>query len=69
MTNRISFTCPKSSHTECLAEEVRIAGKYSRFFDVQNKKFQTVSCAHCGYTEMYRGDTSTLANVFDFFTG
>lgn len=69
MTDRISFTCPKCSHAESHTEELRMAGKYSRFFDVQNKKFQAVSCVHCGYTEIYRGETSTLANVFDFFTG
>ena len=46
-----------------------MTGKYSRFFDVQDKKFQAVSCAQCGYTEIYRGNTSALANNFDFFTG
>ena len=29
----------------------------------------TVSCQDCGYTELYRGDTSTLGNVLDLFTG
>ena len=35
----------------------------------ENKKYQAVSCARCGYTEIYRGNTSALANNFDFFTG
>ena len=37
--------------------------------DIQNKKFTTVSCGQCGFTEIYRGDSSTLGNVFDFLTG
>lgn len=27
-----------------------------------------VSCTNCGYTEIYKGSTSTLSNVFDLFT-
>jgi len=28
-----------------------------------------VSCSQCGYTEIYRGDTSKWGNVADFFLG
>ena len=35
----------------------------------EDKKFQAVSCAQCGYTEIHRGNTSALANIFDLFTG
>ena len=38
----------------------------AKIFDVQNKKFITVSCTKCGYTELYRQDTSTGMNVLDF---
>lgn len=44
-------------------------GGVSRFFNVQNKKFTTVTCTQCKYTEIYMTDTSTLANVFDFLGG
>ena len=44
-------------------------GNLAKIFDVQNKKFMTVSCQGCGYTELYKGDTSTLGNVLDLFTG
>ncbi len=66
--SKIAFVCAKCKHTEYETNEIRATGKYSRFFDVQNKKFMAVSCANCGYTEMYKGDSSTLANIFDFFT-
>jgi len=37
-----------------------------RFFDVQNKKFITISCTKCGYTEMYKSETTAGMNIFDF---
>jgi predicted nucleic-acid-binding Zn-ribbon protein len=53
-----------------MTDEFRATGgNFAKFFDVQNKKFTTVSCGECGYTELYRGDTNTLGNVFDFFVG
>lgn len=41
---------------------------FAKIFDVQNKRFTTVTCTNCYYTEMYRTDSSTLGNIFDFFT-
>ena len=43
-------------------------GGFAKIFDVQNKKFTTVTCSRCMFTEIHRADTSTLGNVFDFFT-
>ncbi len=40
----------------------------AKIFDVQNKRFSTVTCSRCKFTEIYRADSSTLGNVFDFFT-
>lgn len=39
-----------------------------KLFDVQNKRFTTVICTQCRYTEIYQADSSTLGNIFDFFT-
>ncbi|MGO3790458.1 MAG: zinc ribbon domain-containing protein [Enterococcus gilvus] len=38
-------------------------------FDVQNKKFITISCKTCGFTELYRGETSDGWNILDFLMG
>jgi predicted nucleic-acid-binding Zn-ribbon protein len=43
-------------------------GNFAKLFDVQNKKFITISCQGCGFTELYRSDTSAAMNIFDFFT-
>ena len=39
----------------------------TKFFNIQNKRFTTVTCTSCQYTEIYKTDTSTLSNVLDFF--
>ena len=33
-------------------------GNFSKVFNVQNKKFTTISCTKCGYTELYKADIS-----------
>lgn len=43
-------------------------GMFSKIFDVQNKKFVTVSCTKCGYTEIYRTSTDAVENILDFLT-
>ena len=44
-------------------------GNFSKIFDVQNKKFITVSCTRCGYTELYKQETDAGWNILDFFIG
>ena len=64
------FTCQKCGNDGYETGELRAAGGYlSKVFDVQNKKFTTVTCTRCQYTEIYRCDSSMLGNVFDFFAG
>jgi predicted nucleic-acid-binding Zn-ribbon protein len=44
-------------------------GNFAKIFDVQNKKFITISCKTCGFTELYRGETSDGWNILDFLMG
>ena len=39
-----------------------------KIFDIQNKKFTTISCGRCGYTELYKATSSTGWNILDLFT-
>ncbi len=64
-----SYQCPKCSGNAFNMGEMRAAGGFwSKIFDVQGQRFTTVVCARCKYTEIYKTDSSTLGNVFDFFT-
>lgn len=63
------WVCPKCGCRRYQTDKFQATGgSFAKIFDVQNKKFFTVSCSECGYTELYRGTTSTLGNIFDFFT-
>lgn len=64
-----NWNCPKCSNAEFETDQFQATGGgFAKIFDVQNKKFSTVTCTKCMYTEIYRAETSTLGNVFDFFT-
>lgn len=65
----LNFTCVKCGNTSCDIDEFRATGGFlTKVFDVQSKKFSTVTCTKCKYTEIYRADSSMLGNIFDFFT-
>lgn len=64
-----NWQCPKCSNDEFETGVFRATGgRFAKLFDVQNRKFTTVSCTRCQYTEVYRAEVSNLINVFDFFT-
>lgn len=65
----INYTCPKCGNKNYETDTIAATGGgFSKIFDVQNKKFTTVTCSKCKYTEFYKAETSMLGNIFDFFT-
>ncbi len=65
-----NYKCPKCGNRTYTTDEFRATGGFlAKVFDVQNKRFTTVTCDRCTYTEIYRADSSALGNIFDFFTG
>lgn len=60
--------CPKCGHEDAEVDEVATTGMgLTRLFDVQNRRFQVVTCANCGYTEFYRGHDADV--IVDLFLG
>jgi predicted nucleic-acid-binding Zn-ribbon protein len=65
----LKFECPKCGHKKCDVGEVRVSGgSLSAVFDVENRKFSSVTCEHCRYTEFYQTESGNLAKLFDLFT-
>jgi len=63
------YRCPKCNNRAYTKDEFRATGGFwTKVFDIQNKRFTTVSCTRCSYTEIYKVQSSKLENVFDFFT-
>ncbi|TYP95397.1 hypothetical protein LX73_0698 [Fodinibius salinus] len=64
----LNWQCPKCENSHYETDQLTATGGgFTKFFNVQSKKFTTVTCSKCRYTELYKEETSTLGNVLDFF--
>lgn len=64
------YICPKCGCQEYECDQFQATGgNFSKIFDVQNKKFITISCKKCGYTELYKTQSSMGWNILDFLIG
>ena len=65
----MNYRCPKCSNTNYEVDQMQsTGGTFTKLFNIQNKKFTSVTCKKCTYTEFYKASTSRLTNIFDFFT-
>ena len=64
------YKCSKCGNTEYDSGEIRVTGSFwTKIFNIQNRKFITLSCKKCGYTELYsKTGAKTAENILDFFT-
>ena len=63
-----NWQCQKCQNMEFESGQfAATGGGLTKFFNIQNKKFTTVTCTRCQYTEIYKTESSTLGNVLDFF--
>lgn len=64
------YVCPKCGNRDYEQDQFQATGgDFARLFDVQNRKFITISCTHCGYTELYKAKSADGMNVLDFLFG
>lgn len=67
---KIQYVCPKCGCSRYEHDQFQATGgNFARLFDIQNKKFITVSCEQCGYTELYKQPQDGTMNVLDFLLG
>ena len=66
----INYACQKCGHTTFKELEFRAAGgALSAMFDIQTEKYRVITCARCGFSEMYRGKVAFGGQIIDFLTG
>ncbi|MGI5825408.1 MAG: zinc ribbon domain-containing protein [Bacillota bacterium] len=64
------YVCPKCGCRQYTSDQFQAAGGgFAKLMDIQNKRFITVSCNQCGYTELYKTDTDAGMNILDFLLG
>ena len=67
---KLQYVCPKCGCTQYESDQFQATGgNFAKLFDVQNKKFVTVSCVNCGYTELYKAQSSDGWNVLTSWLG
>ena len=63
------YICPKCGCQQYEADQFQATGgNFAKLFDIQNKRFVTVSC-NCGYTELYKQNPDSGMDVLDFLLG
>ncbi|NLE14939.1 MAG: DNA-binding protein [Spirochaetales bacterium] len=63
------YVCPKCGCTQYESDRFQATGgNFAKIFDVQNKRFVTISCKQCGYTELFKQSEQPGWNILDFLT-
>ena len=68
MAEHENYRCLRCNGRNYEIGEMYVAGGFwSKVFDVEGRKFTTVTCENCSHTEFFKADRSALANIFDLF--
>ena len=67
MEKEFNFECIKCNNKNYSEGKISTTGGgLTKFLNIQNNKFITISCTECGFTEIFKaGKSGMLANIFD----
>ncbi len=66
----MEYTCPKCGCRTYEHDQFQATGgNFAKLFDIQNKKFITITCTQCGYTELFRAQNDEGMDILDFLIG
>lgn len=61
------YVCPKCGCQSYESDQFQATGgNFAKIFDIQNKRFITISCKNCGYTELYKNVNDSGMDILDF---
>jgi len=64
----LKYTCSKCGNRQFETGEARTAGSFvTKIFNIKNRKFTTITCTQCKYTEFFAAESNLLGNILDFF--
>ncbi len=67
---KMQYVCPKCGNQTYESDQFQATGgNLAKIFDVQNKRFTTITCTQCGYTELYKKPKDNAMDVLDFLLG
>lgn len=63
----LKYTCPKCGSREYSVSEIRVAGSFfSHISNFGPRRFTTVTCSRCYYTDMYKLPQKRISEAFSF---
>ncbi len=66
MIKPVKYTCPKCGSKTYIAGEISTTGNFlTRVLNIQSKRFTSVTCSECKYTEFYHLPFKRLSEVLD----
>ena len=69
MIKPMKYSCPKCGSRTCTTGQIRTVGSFiTKILDIQNRRFTSVTCDNCKYTELYNIPSKKIGDVLDFFT-
>jgi len=64
------YICPKCGNQHYESDQFQATGgNFAKLFDIQNKRFITITCTQCGYTELYKNVADDGMDILDFLMG
>lgn len=62
-----AYECPKCGNGSYESDRFQaVGGNFAKLFDVQNKRFTTITCTRCGYTEFFKQTGQSGWDILDF---
>lgn len=67
---RTKYSCPKCGGHEFELGEVFMAGSvFAKMMNLEFRRFSSVTCAKCTFTELFKTPKKDIQNVLDFMIG
>jgi len=66
MNKPLKYICPKCGSKTFVTSEISTSGHlFTRILNIQSKRFTSVTCSECKYTEFYNLSPKRLGEVLD----
>jgi len=68
MIRPVKYVCPKCGGRICTTDEIRTTGSpFVKPFNFSHRRYTSVTCKECKYTEFYNIPLKRIGEVLDFF--
>eukprot|EP01080_Neovahlkampfia_damariscottae_P010470 gene10470-2992_t len=65
---KYNFKCEKCGCTEYkTGETISVGGLISKILNIQTRRFSTLTCQTCGFTEFFERYQNPITNIIDIF--